>query len=116
MEWINFKDQLPEYEREHFIIYGDSKIGISFYNKDYGFTYNNVKYWMKIPPIPEELHECFYKCIPWKKCKENENGDLWFSPDKGCFIQVNFCPFCGFKAPNQQEDEEVDDEYRITSL
>jgi len=56
--------------------------------------------WLPAPPLRNggesggAVEECF----------ENENGQLWVSNGEYC-SQVNYCPYCGFKAPRQVDKE-----------
>lgn len=51
------------------------------------------------------MHICFLSdkfkskcCAPLiDECEEMENGELWVTNVEYC-NQVNFCPFCGYKA------------------
>lgn len=37
-------------------------------------------------------------------CQENEHGELWVGNGEYA-SRVNFCPFCGYKAPLQVKEE-----------
>jgi hypothetical protein len=43
-------------------------------------------------------------------CSENENGELWVGNGE-YESQVNFCPYCGFKAPVQLRKIFVENEW-----
>lgn len=53
------------------------------------------------------LHKCNSKCsygvtIEAIECYEKDNGDLWITTNSNEFFsQVNFCPYCGYKAKKQ---------------
>jgi len=49
-------------------------------------------------------------CQPGRvaECFENEKGQLWVSDkDENNCSQVNYCPYCGFRAPKQVDMKEV---------
>ncbi len=54
-------------------------------------------------PIPE--HRC-YSPDGISFCEEQ--GGAWVTGNGGYVFNVNFCPFCGAKAPKQIEAEEAD--------
>jgi hypothetical protein len=38
------------------------------------------------------------------ECSEDDGGALWVGNEEGCGSRVNFCPFCGYRAPAQVTD------------
>lgn len=58
----------------------------------------------------DKVHKCERN---WLSCEENEKGEFWIHGSKFS-TKVNFCPFCGRKAPKVDgiEHKTLDDMIR----